>query len=50
MSVSNWNGSNTCAPAAVATPRDLDELVAIVRDPRFPSPVRALAQTREILP
>ena len=48
MSVSNWNGSNTCAPAAVATPRDLDELVAIVRDPRFPSPVRALGELHSL--
>ena len=48
MSVSNWNGSNACAPAAIATPRDLDELVAIVRDPTFPSPVRALGELHSL--
>jgi FAD/FMN-containing dehydrogenase len=48
MSVSNWNGSNTCNPAAIATPRNLDELVAIVRDPSFPSPVRALGELHSL--
>jgi FAD binding domain-containing protein len=48
MSVSNWNGSNRCAPAATVTPRDLDELIAIVRDPAFPSPVRALGELHSL--
>jgi len=48
MSVSNWNESNRCAPAAIVTPRDLDELVAIVRDPGFPSPLRALGELHSL--
>src|SRR4029450_4952404 len=48
MSVSNWNESNRCAPAAMVTPRDLDELVAIVRDSGFPSPLRALGELHSL--
>jgi FAD/FMN-containing dehydrogenase len=48
MSVSSWNGSNACSPAAIVSPRTLDELVAIVRDPSFPSPVRALGELHSL--
>lgn len=39
---SNWNGSASSAPQVVAVPRDLGELIEVVKDrDRFPSPVRA---------
>jgi FAD/FMN-containing dehydrogenase len=38
----NWNGSASSHPAAVASPRNLDELIGVVKDrDRWPSPVRA---------
>jgi hypothetical protein len=49
MTISNWNGSNRCAPAVVRAPRDLDELRAIVRDTvHYPSPVRALGELHSL--
>jgi len=49
MTISNWNGSNRCAPAAVAVPRDVAELRAIVRDTStYPSPVRALGELHSL--
>jgi hypothetical protein len=42
MTISNWNGSNRCTPAVIVAPRNLDELIAIVRAPSYPSPVRAV--------
>src|SRR5689334_8408282 len=49
MTISNWNGSNRCAPAAVAVPRDVGELRAIVRDTStYPSPVRALGELHSL--
>jgi len=46
MTISNWNGSNRCTPAAIVMrPRDPDELIAIVRDTAaYPSPVRAVVR------
>jgi FAD binding domain/D-arabinono-1,4-lactone oxidase len=38
----NWNGSASSSPRAVAVPKDVGELVAVVRDTEaYPSPVRA---------
>jgi hypothetical protein len=38
----NWNGSASSHPTAVASPRDLEELIAVVKDrDTWPSPVRA---------
>ena len=38
----NWNGSAFSSPSTVAVPKDLDELVEVVREQeRYPSPVRA---------
>jgi FAD/FMN-containing dehydrogenase len=48
MSISSWNGSNACSPAAIVSPRSLEELVAIVRDTSFPSPVRALGELHSL--
>jgi hypothetical protein len=42
MNMSNWNGSNSCTPAATAEPLDLDGLIAVVRGTSYPSPVRAV--------
>jgi FAD/FMN-containing dehydrogenase len=37
----NWNGSAFSTPRAVAVPKDIDELVAVVRDvDAYPSPLR----------
>jgi FAD/FMN-containing dehydrogenase len=49
MTISNWNGSARFTPAKDATPRDLDELVRIVRDPvTYPSPLRALGELHSL--
>ncbi len=41
-SFKNWNGSASSNPQAVAVPRDLDELIQVVKDrDRYPAPVRA---------
>jgi len=38
----NWNGSDVSNPRVVAAPRDLDDLVTVVKDvATYPSPVRA---------
>lgn len=38
----NWNGSAYSTPHVVAAPRDLDELIAVVKDgDAYPSPLRA---------
>jgi FAD/FMN-containing dehydrogenase len=40
--IRNWNGSDLSDPRFVAVPRDLDDLVAIVKDrDTYPSPLRA---------
>lgn len=37
----NWNGSAASSPRAVAVPKDIDELVAVVRNvDEYPSPIR----------
>jgi FAD/FMN-containing dehydrogenase len=39
----NWDGSVVQHPAAIAYPRNVDDLVAIMRDPQsYPSPIRAI--------
>src|ERR1044071_6420400 len=39
----NWDGSVVQPPAAIAYPRNVDDLVAIMRDPQsYPSPIRAI--------
>jgi len=49
MTISNWNGSNRCTPAAIVAPRDPDELIAIVRDTAaYPSPVRAVGELHSL--
>jgi FAD/FMN-containing dehydrogenase len=49
MTISNWNGSNRCAPAAVAVPLNLSELCAVVRDTTtYPSPVRAVGELHSL--
>ena len=41
--VVSWDGSVVSHPRAIAYPKTVDEIVAIMRDPeRYPSPVRAL--------
>jgi FAD/FMN-containing dehydrogenase len=41
--INNWFGNLTSQPRMVAHPREVDELVAILRDgQRYPSPVRAV--------
>jgi FAD/FMN-containing dehydrogenase len=38
----NWNGSDLSNPRVVATPRDLEDLIALVKDREtYPSPMRA---------
>jgi FAD/FMN-containing dehydrogenase len=40
--IRNWNGSDVSNPRVVAAPRDLDDLVTVVKDvSAYPSPVRA---------
>jgi L-gulonolactone oxidase len=49
MTISNWNGSNRCAPAVIAVPRNAAELAAIVRDTvAHPSPVRAVGELHSL--
>lgn len=49
MTISNWNGSNRCAPAEIVVPRGLPELMAVVRDPvSYPSPVRAIGELHSL--
>jgi hypothetical protein len=48
MTISNWNGSNRCTPTAIVAPRDLDELIAVVCDPAYPSPVRAVGELHSL--
>jgi FAD/FMN-containing dehydrogenase len=49
MTISNWNGSNRCTPAAVVAPRDVAELVAVVRNASsYPSPVRAVGELHSL--
>jgi hypothetical protein len=50
MTLSNWNDSARCTPATVAAPRDMQELIDIVRDVdgRFPSPVRAIGSLHSL--
>lgn len=49
MTISNWNGSNRCTPAAVVAPRDLDELVEVVRNAAtYPSPLRAVGEMHSL--
>lgn len=49
MTISNWNGSARFTPATVATPRDLHELLGIVKDREaFPSPLRALGSLHSL--
>jgi FAD binding domain/D-arabinono-1,4-lactone oxidase len=41
-SFTNWNGSASSHPSVVASPKDLDELIEVVKDrDTYPSPVRA---------
>ena len=40
----NWNGSAFGTPSVAAEPKDLDELIEVVRDhDRYPTPVRRRA-------
>lgn len=48
MSISNWNGSNRCTPAKIVVPCDVGELMAVVRDPSYPSPVRAVGELHSL--
>jgi FAD/FMN-containing dehydrogenase len=41
-SFTNWNGSASSHPSVVASPKDIDELIEVVKDrDTYPSPVRA---------
>ncbi len=43
LHVSNWFGTISSRPAIVAHPQNVDDIVAILRDPeRYPGPVRAV--------
>jgi FAD/FMN-containing dehydrogenase len=49
MTISNWNGSNRCTPAAIAEPETVPALIAIIRDRHtYPSPVRALGELHSL--
>jgi FAD binding domain/D-arabinono-1,4-lactone oxidase len=49
MSISNWNGSNRCTPVAIVAPKDLPELIAVVRDTAaYPTPVRAVGELHSL--
>jgi FAD/FMN-containing dehydrogenase len=49
MTISNWNGSNRCAPAAIAVPLNPAELCAVVRDTTaYPPPVRAVGELHSL--
>jgi len=48
MTISNWNGSARFTPASVVTPRNLPELVSIVKDSSRPSPLRAVGELHSL--
>lgn len=50
MTVTNWNATATCDPAREVTPSSLEELIAIVKNPAWPSPVRAVGSLHSLNP
>ena len=47
----NWNGSASSAPGVVAVPRDVDELIRVVRDREsYPSPIRPAGNFHSLVP
>lgn len=48
MTVSNWNESARCTPDRVAAPANRDELVAVVLDPEYPPPLRAVGELHSL--
>ena len=49
MTISNWNGSNRCTPAATEAPRNVPRLREIICDTAaFRSPVRALGELHSL--
>lgn len=50
MTVTNWNATATCDPAREITPSSLEELVSVVKNPAYPSPVRAVGSLHSLNP
>ena len=51
VTFSNWNGSATSTPKVVVRPRDVDELIQVVKDEgRYPTPVRAVGNLHSLVP
>jgi hypothetical protein len=51
VTFSNWNGSATSTPSVAVRPRDLEELIEVVKDEgRYPAPVRAVGNLHSLVP
>jgi FAD binding domain/D-arabinono-1,4-lactone oxidase len=49
MTISNWNGSACCTPAEIVAPRNVDELVDVVKNTYlYPSPLRAVGELHSL--
>lgn len=48
--VSNWFGDVSWTPARQVTPATIDEVVAVVRDKQYPSPIRAVGSNHSTTP
>lgn len=48
--VTNWFGDIAWSPARQVTPTSIDDVVEIVRDPSYPSPIRAVGSNHSTTP